>query len=275
MRFVMLTCLLIVTLLLGCGKNSEKLVKQFAPPEDEAKATNYIALLRQGNYEAIQKDSDPGFTNTDTRNMLVKMAALIPSQEPKSVKTVGAQQNWNNGVYKIYLSYEYEFPTNWILISLVLQGTGENRTINGFHVRLLPDSLENLNRFTFTGKNLFQDMIFASAVLIPIFILFALVLCIYTKMAKRKWPWIVFILFGFGEITVNWTTGQWQFGLLHFQLFGVGAFAPPFGAWLITVSVPLGAIIFVLKRKELMVQPEVMSDDAKSSGDPDPKPNPH
>jgi hypothetical protein len=255
-RLILPIWILVLIILSGCNQNGEGLLRQFTPPEDEASATNYISLLRQGGFEHIQKDMDSSMTNAETHDMLVKMAALIPAQEPISVKIIGAQQFNSDEIYKINLSFEYQFPTNWILINVALQRKAGITTIWGFHVRLIPDSLEHLNGFKLTGKNVFQYAIFGLAILIPIFILCALLLCILTKNVKRKWLWIIFILFGFGRITMNWTTGHWQFGLLYFQLFGAGAFAPLYGAWLITVSIPLGAIIFLLKRKQLTALPE-------------------
>jgi hypothetical protein len=261
LRFILPIGFLALMLLSGCDRNSEKLVRAFAPPEDEATATNYISLLRQGQYEAIQKDMDASITTADTHDILVKMAALIPPQDPVSVKVIGANQFHTPDNYKINLTFEYQFPTNWLLINVALQKKDGVSSIYGFHVEPISDSLENYNRFTLSGKSAFQYAMLALAILIPIFTLYVLVLCIRTKMKKRKWLWIIFILFGFGKITVSWTTGHWQWGLLQFQLLGASAFAPPFGAWLIAVSVPLGAILFLIRRKKLTASIEpVISD---------------
>ena len=256
MRLILSMGVLVLLILTGCNQNSERLVKQFAPPEDETKATNYISQLRQGRYEEIQKDMDASITTADTHDTLVKMAALIPPQDAISVKVVGAQQFSSQGTYKINLTFEYQFPTNWLLINVALQRKDGVSTIWGFHVKQMPDSLENYNKFTLTRKTVFQYAMFSLAILVPIFVLCVLVLCIRTKMKKRKWLWIIFILFGIGRITVNWTTGEWDSSLLQFQLFGAGAFAPPYGAWLIAVSIPLGAILFLLQRKNLAASKE-------------------
>jgi hypothetical protein len=251
MRFILPIGVLVLMLFSGCNQNSEKRLRPFTPPEDEAKATNYISLLRQGGFDQIQKDMDASITDADTHSTLVKMGALIPPQDPVSVKVVGAHQYRTEDTYKINLTFEYQFPTNWLLINVALQKKNGVSSIYGFHVEPLSEALEDYNRFTLAGKNPFQYAMLALAILIPIFSLYVLVLCIRTKMKKRKWLWIIFILLGFGKITVSWTTGHWQYGLFQFQLFGASAFAPPFGAWLISVSVPLGAILFLLWRKKL------------------------
>jgi hypothetical protein len=256
-RFIYLFCVSALVMLSGCDQDS--LIKKITPPEDEAIATNYIAMLRQNQFEPIEKDLDPSLKSVLTQDTLVKMAAAIPAQDPISVKVIGAQQIRNSDLYRINLSFEYQFPSKWVLINVATQKKDGVSTIIGFNIYPLTDSLENLNRFTLAGKNLLQYVTLAFAILIPIFSLYALVLCIRTKMEKRKWLWIIFILIGIGKFTVNWTTGQWNIAPLSVQLLGAASFAPPYGAWLISISLPLGAILFLLKRKKLVASVEPTS----------------
>lgn len=256
-RFTYLFCISALVMLSGCDQDS--LIKKFTPPEDEAIATNYIAMLRQNQFEPIQKDLDPSLKSVLTQDTLVKMATAIPAQDPISVKVIGAQQVRNSDLYRINLSFEYQFPSKWLLINVATQKKDGVSTIIGFNIYPLSDSLENLNKFTLAGKNLMQYVTLSFAILIPVFTLYALVLCIRTKMQKRKWLWIIFIIIGIGKFTVNWTTGQWNLAPLSFQLFGAGSFAPPYGAWLISISLPLGAILFLLRRKKFVASIEPTS----------------
>jgi len=255
MRFVYLIGVSALMILSGCG-DPDSMIKKFTPPEDEAIATNYIAMLRQNQFEPIQKDLDPSLKSVLTQDMLVKMAAAIPDQDPISVKVIGAQQVRNSDLYRINLSFEYQFPSKWLLINVATQKKDCVSTIIGFNIYPLSDSLENLNKFTLAGKNLLQYVTLSFAILIPIFTLYVLVLCIRTKMEKRKWLWIIFIIIGIGKFTVNWTTAQWQFAPLSFQFFGASAFAPMYSAWLISISLPLGAIVFLIRRRKLVASIE-------------------
>ena len=255
MRFIYSIGVLFLIILSGCG-NPDSLIKKFTPPEDETIATNYIALLRQNKFEPIEKDIDPSLKGVLTQDVLTKMTEAIPPQDPISVKVIGAQQVRNPDLYRINLSFEYQFPSKWVLINVATQKKDGVLTIIGFNIYPLQDSLENLNKFTLAGKNLLQYLTLALAVLIPLFTLFALVLCIRTKMEKRKWLWIIFILIGLGKFTVNWTTGQWNFAPFSFQLLGAASFAPPYSAWLISISLPLGAIVFLIRRKKLVAPTE-------------------
>lgn len=260
MNTIRFICFVFVSALIffcGCGYGDPgTLVRKFTPPEDEAIATNYIALLRQGKFEAIQKDMDPSLKDKFTSDLMGKMAAAVPKGDPLSVKVIGAHQFRDSELYQINLSFEYQFPSNWMVINVATQRKDGITTIIGFHVYEYSDSLENLNKFTLEGKRPIHYAVLAFAILIPLFILYALVVCIRTKMAGKKWFWIIFILIGIGRFTINWTTGHWSFSPFPFLLFGAGTFAPPYSAWMISVSAPLGALLFLVKRKGLSMPVE-------------------
>jgi Phospholipase_D-nuclease N-terminal len=93
--------------------------------------------------------------------------------------------------------------------------------------------------------------VLAAAAAAPLFTLYALIVCIRTKIERRKWLWILFILFGFGRFMVNWTTGSWDFHIFYAQLLSASAGAAFFGPWIISVSLPVGAVFFLSRRKKL------------------------
>jgi len=62
---------------------------------------------------------------------------------------------------------------------------------------------------------------------------------------------VVFILFGFVQITVNWTDGGININPLYFQLLGAGfSKGSPYAPVLISISIPVGAVMFLLRRKK-------------------------
>ncbi|MBI1397584.1 MAG: hypothetical protein GC151_16545 [Betaproteobacteria bacterium] len=79
--------------------------------------------------------------------------------------------------------------------------------------------------------------------------LYALVACIRTRVPRRKWLWIVFIVLGVGKLAVDWTIGECRVFPASMQLFSASAFSSPYGPWTVAVSLPVGAIEFLLYRK--------------------------
>lgn len=238
-------------LLLLAGCSQADILQKFASPEDQELARSYIDLLRQQRFEDIENVADPSVGGASLHDTLVKMATLIPPGEPTSVTLVGAHQMKMADSSTVNLTFEYGFSGKWLVANVAVKRQGGNTTIVGFSVIPQPTSLEEQNKFTLSGKTPIQYLVLALAIILPLLTLCALVVCVRTKVKGRKWPWVLFIIFGFGKLAVNWTTGQWAFAPLSFQLFSASAFAPLYGPWTLAASVPLGAITFLLLRRRL------------------------
>jgi Na+-transporting NADH:ubiquinone oxidoreductase subunit NqrE len=112
-------------------------------------------------------------------------------------------------------------------------------------------SLEEQHRFDLAGKSSLHYLWLALAVFMPSFTVFALIVCARTRLKGRKWPWIVFILFGVGAFSINWATGQLDFSPIRITLLSAGVFAAPLGPWVVSFSLPVGAFVFLARRKGL------------------------
>jgi len=238
--------------ILAVACSQEEWMRKVAPQEQQDIARAYIEKLRNHEFADIEKAADPSIAGALQGGTLEKMAALIPAGVPTSVKLVGANQfsSKADGT-TLNLTYEFQFGDKFMLINVARKTKDGTETIVGFRVNLLSASLEAQNRFTLSNKSALQYGVLAAAGGATIFTLYALIVCIRTKMARRKWLWILFILFGFGKIMVNWTTGQWDFTVLAVQLFSASAVAQNFSPWIISVSLPVGAAIFLNRRKKL------------------------
>jgi hypothetical protein len=252
-RHLILSMFLIA--LIACSQ--QDLLQTFASPAEQSDARHYIDLLRQQRYEAIEEAMDPSIGGPSLHGTLVSMAALVPAGEPTSVTLVGANRMNASGSETVNLTFEYNFSGKWIVANVAVKRNGSNTTIVGFHIYPQPNSLEQQNRFTLGGKSAFQYLVLGLAVILPLFTIFALVICVRTKLKGRKWPWVLFVIFGIGKFAVNWTTGQWGYSFLNAQLFSAGAFAPIYGQWTIFLSIPVGAIVFLMCRKQLKAAVEL------------------
>lgn len=238
-----------LTLLSGVGCSQAALLQKFASAEDQATAKKYVDDLRTGRYAEIEAVADPSIKGPTMRGTLEQMAGLIPDEEPSSIKLVGAETTKGPGGTIKNLTFEYGFGDKWLLVNLATQSRADVFTIVGFNVYPQAQSLADGNRFGLTGKTPGQYLILALAILLPLLTLYALILCARTKMVRGKWLWIVVILLGVGKVAVNWTTGEWQVTPLAIQLLSVSAFTAGYGPWVVAVSVPLGAILFLFRRR--------------------------
>jgi hypothetical protein len=237
--------------LVGC--NQADMLQKFATPADQTLAKSYIDLLRQQRLDDIEKAADPSIAGPRLHGMLAQMAAFMPAGEPTSITLVGAHRSVTDDATTVNLTFEYEFSGKWVLTNVAVKHVGNSASVVGFSVIPQSKPLAEQNRFTLTGKTPLQYAVLALAVVLPLFTLFALVVCIRTPLKGRKWPWVVFIVVGFGNLSMGWTNGHWAVAPLTVQLFSASAFAPLYGPWTLTVAIPLGAILFLAMRRRLRV----------------------
>jgi hypothetical protein len=259
---------LLISFLVLIGCNQSDLIQKFASSEDQAFAKHCIDLLRDHQFDEIEKVTDPSSRPPDLHVQMLKLADLFPVGEPTSIKLVGANQfvsaqrkligndpnaaGYSSGVT---LTYEYEYPDNSRLIRISLLKQGEHTSITELRIQRESMPLEAQNRFHVgLDTQIHFLLILLLACFLPLLTVFALVSCIRTKMRGKKWLWILFILFGLGSMTLNWTTGLMTFNPFYIQLFSAGAFAQLYGPWMISISLPVGAVTFLMMKSRLSIQ---------------------
>lgn len=239
--------------LAGCDQDA--MIQSFVSKEDQALASNYFALLKNRQFDDLNKAIEPSLRNPALNDTLSQMADLIPAEEPTRIKLIGAQQNNSSDQSTINLSYEYAYANQWLVLQIALQQRDKQTHIVG--LKLIPQatSIDGQFKFSLAGKSIAHYLILALAIIAPILVLTALIICIRMKLRGRKWPWVIFILLGIGQLSINWSSGDLSFAVLAMQLFSASAFAAPYGPWIITVSLPLGALCFLAFRKNHAAEP--------------------
>jgi hypothetical protein len=248
-RFYRLAGILLLSVLSGC--NAKSVMDHVAPETVQELKTNFDHL-RHGQYDQVESALDPGIERSSARTNLTKMAALIPAQEPVSVKTVGAFARCDTRTgCDTRVTVEYEFPTKWVITQMVVHSKDGKSTVTSFRVQQESESLEAANRFTLRGRRPVQYLILGAGIVSIAVMIYALVLCIRTPMRKRKWLWIIVTLLGVGKLGVDWTTGQISYHILWIAILPAGMGSQLYGAWIVTVSLPLGALLFLVRRERL------------------------
>jgi hypothetical protein len=238
-------------ILAACSPDA--LIQKFASPEEQATAKHYIEQLQNREFGEIEQVVTPAHRGPALESTLTKMAELLPAGPPASIQLVGAHRmsSLSDGSTHVDLTFEYRFGDRFVLAELATKTTKDKREITDFHIQPETEPLATRNKFTLADKTAVQYIVLGYAVVAALFTIGVLIACIRTPMRRRKWLWIIFILLGLGKFSVNWSTGQWAFQLLAVQLFSAASYAELFGPWIISVSVPLGAIWFLFSRRRL------------------------
>jgi len=237
--------LFLCLLLTGCDRQA--LVDMLASAEQQAHVRGQVERLQARDFAAVEAALDPSLAGPGLRPALERMAALIPAGRARSVQIVGAQKQYRDGVTSIAFTIEYAFADGWLLAQVALAEQGGQRRITALHITPRTQSLEQEHAFRLAGKGASQYVVLAGALASLALSLCALVVCARTRGLRRKGLWVVFILLGFGKLTVNWTTGELFLLPLSVQLFGASAMAELGAPWMIAASLPVGALVFLLR----------------------------
>ena len=197
----------------------------------------------------------PGASSPELRKNAEQLVGIFQHGSVKSIEVIGAYTQLGMGAQAgrtVQLSYQLELSTGWFAGMVVIADANGAPALHNIRFNSIPGSLEKLNALTFTGKSAVHFLMFALLVSIPIFCITVVVVCARSPI-RRKWLWIIFILLGFVSFEFNWTSGEIGWQLINFRLLGASAFkAGPYAPWMIGIAIPVGAIVFLLKRKKLI-----------------------
>jgi hypothetical protein len=233
--------------LAGCDR--QQVMRWFASQDEAAIGRQYVEEIRDRNFTPIDKDLAPSVQVPEPA--LMQLAAFLNANEtPRSVTLVtnDSRSDGNTTVYA--LGYEYEFSRDWRLIELYLTRTNGVTKISGLRTYALSESLQQVNGFNFRYKTSRHFAFLAMALLVILFTLATAFVCWRTPM-RGKWPWLLFIILGLGEIGLSWTSGAIYYDLLALEPFGAGFTRDLAGAYFVQIGLPLGAILFWVFRGKL------------------------
>lgn len=227
----------------------------FVPKDDAKFAEEYLGKLRNKDFSYIKSLMSEEILNQVTDDTLNKMAGYFREGELLSTELIGSKVNTFNGQWSGNFSFEYHFSTGWNLANAAYKKVDGKIEVIGLNVYQTVASQKEINKFVLSGKSVLHYFILVSAVIVPFFIIVTLIFCIKTPIKKRKWLWVIFVLGGIGAISINWTTAEFGYNIIQYQLFGSSVLASSeYSPWVITAGFPLGAIIFWFKRKGFIEQ---------------------
>jgi hypothetical protein len=238
--------------LVGCGIPFSSSAIEGTPEGTFLKQT--ITQLTTHDFTSIEAALDPAVEKSNIQTGLEQMVALFPAGQPTSIKFLGWSVTTITGKDRqSSVTTEYGYAGNkWLLITAQLRGEPNQFRIWSLHVEPLRESLEQFNAFTFSGKSWLHYFVLLALILALATTLHAFVLCLRTAGLRRKWLWVIFILVGFCAFSLNWTSGEFHVYILHANLFSASVFRNGFaGPWFVTFAIPVGAIMFLRKRRKM------------------------
>lgn len=237
-------------------KKYNMFLNRFLSKEDDKFARDYIELLRERDIDTAASLFNPLYKPADMQLKLSEWADFYNKNEIISMEPTGyystSRVDGNNKVTRTSVWYQMQFKEKWAQISVITEteSVSGKRTVIGLHYYPISNSLVEINKFNLYNKSLLHYTYFVLAIIMPLFILYLLLICVEIDI-KRKWLWFITILICVGKANLNWTTGKVFFQILNFYI----SFPPcagitqvsPYAPVIITISLPLGAMIFLAK----------------------------
>ncbi len=265
--FILLTGLVIA----GCSLSD--MAAKLLPDEAEIQMVNIIDAITRQDLEFIKDQGSEEFNAVD--NIEEGFEAIFKYIVPGDVletKLVNAHINYNNPAGRPSVTFytgqyerTYDAGVNLYTIVMVKKEGQQCCKLQNVNIRKFDVSPSEATKFTLKNKSIKHYSVLALAFIVPLFIVFTLVKCIRTKGLKRKWLWIIFILFGMYGITFNWYNGDLTmsflekradggvtFNFISLNLLGVGvAKTGPLSPWIFDIGFPLGAVLFWFKLRKM------------------------
>ena len=241
---------LLVAFVNGCDQSARLERKA---PQDVSLVKSYFDLIRGGHSDQVKELMVPALQNAESGANFEELVATIPQEVPSSVKAIKVDLRCEEGKCEDAIILEYRYSTERLLFNVMLLKEAGELAILGIHITVIPESFMKTNEFRLVDMGPLQYLILTLAILLPAFSLYVLGLCIRARIGPRKWMWAAFILCGITRMGINWKTGQLDFQFLSIQVLSAGAFVLPYGPWVVSVSLPLGAILFLINYRSLLV----------------------
>jgi hypothetical protein len=251
---LLLLAVIATFVLAGCV-DQKAWIQRFVPKDDDAFARRFIESVRNKRYDEAKAMLAPelrGGADSDVQ----KMQAVVDHGAPQSLETIACTTRYLSPVggrptKQVELTYQIHFTDAWALLEVIVRSSNEGRLVAGAHFNALPTSLEFLNRFTVEDKTPIHLVFLIACIAVPLFIIVTMVVCLFSRV-RHRWLWLIFILVGFGQFQLNWSTGETGLQPISFVLLGAAFFrAGLYAPIILKVAVPVGAILFLLLRRWL------------------------
>ena len=255
MRWIRALLLCLGLALTACSQ--QQALDKITPHPESEQAQDILKQLRHRQFDAIKAKLEPALRSTpNVDTELGRLADHFPPGDILSSKVVGVHIGTllhikDAKATNYSLTYEYQFPHQWLLANVTLRRENGMLMIVGLNVQPETASLAERNAFTLSGKSAYFVLFLAAACMLPLFCIATFIVCLRTPIRRRKWLWAIATMLGCMSVSLNWSTGALHLQLLVVQWLSASAFAPLNGPWMLSISMPLGAIAFWIVRGRL------------------------
>lgn len=271
MRICIHLLLSIAVFFLCGGCKGDVHYREYIPDRVIMVMDNFLNDLVVGNGAEAEKAFVPDLRNSKGEKMVADaIQALKTSPILSTTPYEVVLYDVNGEVFGMHheVTYQIQRQNGWVLAHIgVDEVSGRFIGVTAMDLRYLPMSLQELHAFTFKGKPWRHYAVLAVCAVNILLVGISLILLCCTKTEKPwiRWAWLFLIFIGFIRASFNWTSGEVIFyptgGAGEQMLYHLGwvvnvVHYSPYEPWYIQCMVPIGALVFLWRRKALIAQAE-------------------
>ncbi len=237
---------LAVTLLLALGGCQWRALSA----AQDADLRGVFEQVRRGDLAATGAAFDPQFRPPTLHADLPQWRAQMPAGTPQIQRLNQAVSKDKQGRLNYGASYEYDFPGKGLLVQVEKRrDLAGKTTITAFRVVGAPPHIADHYRFSLTDRKPFQYAFLFLAFLSPALGLWGMAAVWRAPDIPRRFKpiWTIAMAIGFMDLTMDWANGDvfYQTANLHILFITARKFSPV-SPWMISTSLPLASIAFLL-----------------------------
>lgn len=261
LKFRMGASVLAVLVLNSCFQSGEIKIPDSS---GEFVARQVIDLVRSGQVEEALQRFGPSDRQPHSAEILEQTITTLSATSEIKLINYRFFKSFKDGGLEETFAFHATGSEKAALVFVSTRTANSETVFTTFLVQSAPVDLSDVYPFTMTGKGPLQRAAFLAVVVTPIFILFTIV-AIARSSRNRKWLWVLFALIGIGKFSIQWVEGgQWVLQPLAFQVLGASVLKNPvYEPWVLSVSLPLGAVLFWITNRVIAVFPPSQEEDTQ------------
>ena len=217
--------------------------------QQDADLRAVYARMKANDIAGIEAAFDPQFKKPSLGQGLQFMQGMIPPQTPKVRLLKGVSQPGPTpGSTDFGATYEFDYPSTAVLAQIEMrQDKAGKKTITVLQMRQDVVGVADQYAFHLGGKKYYQYLFLFLMALAPGLGVWGLVHLWRAPDIKWKFLWAIAMCIGFMDLTMDWKAGDVFLNVVNLHILWVtGKQLGPLSPWMLTTSIPLASIAFLL-----------------------------
>jgi hypothetical protein len=225
-------------------------------PGQDADLRAVYDKLRAGDIAGVEAAYEPQLRTPILHQNLQFVQGEIPPETPKVRLLKGLVETDKQGRVNYGGVYEYDYAKTAVLAEIEMrQDKAGHKTVVAVHMQQAPVGVADTYAFGLTGKKIYQYAFLVLVLLAPLLGVWGLVRLWFAPDIKWKFLWAIAMCIGFMDLTMDWATGDVVLTVANIHILWLKwARFGPLSPWMISTSLPVAAIAFLLGYRPMRLE---------------------